>query len=141
MKTLRSLLALAFAAAFATTAAFADHHGKKADAKPEKAACGCVVKADGKVCGVDSDCCCTGEKAKGKDKAAKKADKKACCAEATCAESGCKADKSAKSEKADKKADKKSDKYADKKAGKKAGKAGADCADCTACAAPKADKK
>ena len=125
MKTLRSLLAVAFAAAFATTAAFADHHGKKADAKPEKAACGCAVGTDGKVCGVDKDCCCKGGKAKGEAKSdaakAKGADKKACCATDACAESGCKAEKGKKSEK---KADK-----------------GANCEACTACPETKADKK
>jgi hypothetical protein len=110
MKTLRTLLALAFATALAGSVAFADDHGKATEAKPEKAACGCVVKKDGKVCGVDSDCCCTGEKATGKKaekKSEKKADeKKACCANDKCTGGECKADKD----------------------GKKA-----DCADCAGC--------
>ncbi len=94
MKTLRTLLALAFATALAGSVAFAAAEEKKSAAKPEKAPCGCVVKKDGKVCGVDRDCCCTGEKAKGKDKADKKAgdkkghenkaDAKACCADEAC---------------------------------------------------------
>lgn len=124
MKTLRTLIALAFATALAGSVAFADDHGKKSEAKPGKAPCGCVVKKDGKVCGVDSDCCCTGEKAKGqaRDKADKKtgdkkgydkkSDAKACCTDAACvpAEKGKKADKG------------------DKAAGK-----AADCTACTTC--------
>jgi hypothetical protein len=59
--------------AFVSLAAQANSEAKTSDAKPEKAACGCVTGADKKVCGVDKACCCTGEKAKGKDEA-KKAD-------------------------------------------------------------------
>jgi hypothetical protein len=67
MKTIRSLLVLAFAASLAGTAAFAEHHEPApTDKKPAKAACGCETGTDGKVCGVDKDCCCTGEKATGK---------------------------------------------------------------------------
>ncbi len=66
MKSLRSLLALAFAAALAGTVAQAAD--KKPDAKPAKSDCGCEVGKDGKACGVDKDCCCTGEKAKPKTK-------------------------------------------------------------------------
>lgn len=91
MKTLRTLLALAFATALAGSVAFAEVGDKKGDVKAEKAPCGCVVGKDKKVCGVDKDCCCTGEKAKskGKEKAAekkaeKKADAKACCTDAAC---------------------------------------------------------
>lgn len=84
MKLIRSIIALAFATALAGSVAFADDHGKKSEAKPEKAPCGCVVKKDGKVCGVDSDCCCTGEKAKGKSDA-----KKAACADGKCADCKC----------------------------------------------------
>lgn len=79
MKALRSLLALAFATALAGTVAFAAHHEeKKADAKPAKASCGCATGADGKVCGTDKDCCCSGEKAKGAsaEKKAEKAEEK-----------------------------------------------------------------
>jgi hypothetical protein len=110
MKLIQSIIALAFATALTGSVAFADDHGKKSEAKPEKAPCGCVVKQDGKVCGVDSDCCCSGEKAKGKSEE-KKADKKACCAEEKCADGTCKAEK--KSDKKDAKAD--------------------GCADCTTC--------
>lgn len=71
MKTLRSLLVLMFAAVLAGSVAFAAHHEeKKTPDKPAdkaaKAACGCATGEDGKVCGVDKDCCCTGEKATGK---------------------------------------------------------------------------
>lgn len=79
MNTLRSLLALAFAAAFAGTVALAEHHEeKKSDAKASKAACGCVTGTDGKVCGTDKACCCSGEKAKGAsaDKKAEKTEEK-----------------------------------------------------------------
>lgn len=65
MKMIRSLFVLLFAGALAGSIALADHHeSKKSDAKPAKAACGCAVGKDGKVCGVDKDCCCSGEKAK-----------------------------------------------------------------------------
>ncbi len=64
MNLLRSLLALAFASTLATAAfAAAGDACKPSDEKAAKAPCGCVVKADGKVCGVDTNCCCTGEKA------------------------------------------------------------------------------
>ncbi len=95
MKSFKTILALAFATLFAGSAALVAADAAKPDAKPAKASCGCVVKADGKVCGVDSDCCCSGEKAKGKSEAAKdaaaekKAEKKAGCTDAKCAEAGC----------------------------------------------------
>ena len=66
MKPLRSLPALAFAFILAGSAAFADVGDAKAESKLEKAPCGCAVGKDKKVCGVDTDCCCTGEKATGK---------------------------------------------------------------------------
>lgn len=95
MKSFRALAALLFAAVFAGSVAFAAHHEeKKSDSKPAKAACGCETGADGKVCGTDKDCCCSGEKAKGKsaekkaEKAEKKADKKAEKAEKKAAKSG-----------------------------------------------------
>lgn len=84
MKSFLSLSALLFAAAFAGSVAFAGHHEeKKSDSKPAKAACGCETGKDGKVCGTDKDCCCTGEKAKCKpdEKKDEKSDKK-------CAKSG-----------------------------------------------------
>ncbi len=74
MKAIRYLLAIAFASLFASTVVLAEHHDeKKAESK---AACGCVTGADGKACGVDKDCCCSGEKAKGAS-AEKKEEKKA----------------------------------------------------------------
>ncbi|MEO0055429.1 MAG: hypothetical protein RLZZ50_1376 [Verrucomicrobiota bacterium] len=92
MKSIRSLAALLFAFAIAGSVAFAGHHEeKKSDSKPAKAACGCETGKDGKVCGTDKDCCCSGEKAKGKsdEKKAEKSDKKSarsgsCAPCATC---------------------------------------------------------
>lgn len=99
MKPLPSLLALAFAFLLAGSAAFADVGDAKPEAKPEKAACGCAVGADKKLCGVDKDCCCTGEKATGEKVNEKKADAKVCCADTACVpDTGEKADK-AKGEK------------------------------------------
>jgi hypothetical protein len=70
MNLLRPLLAFFSALALAGSLAFAE--GALSDkAKPAKAACGCPVGKDGKTCGIDKDCCCTGEKAKGKAAAAK----------------------------------------------------------------------
>lgn len=75
MKTLRLLLALGFASTvFAQAVRAADD--KKAPAKEEKT-CDCGKDSDGKVCGVDKDCCCTGEKAtKSADKKDDKKDQK-----------------------------------------------------------------
>lgn len=102
MKTLSTLLAFAFASVFAGSVAFAETGGAASYAKPAKAPCGCVVQKDGKVCGVDSDCCCTGEKAKGSAKTGKAAEKEACCTDKACVP--------AKGDKKDKKDEKKSDK-------------------------------
>lgn len=58
-------------------------------AKPDassKSACGCEIKADAKVCGIDTDCCCTGEKAKGR--AAEKKNAKSDCATGDCGADG-----------------------------------------------------
>jgi hypothetical protein len=67
MKPYRSILALLGAFAFAFSLAFAESPvAEKPAAKPEKAPCGCAVKVEGKVCGIDTTCCCTGEKAKGR---------------------------------------------------------------------------
>jgi hypothetical protein len=64
MKSLRFLLALALAGFL--TAAFvhaADDKGKTAEK-----VCDCPKDKDGKVCGKDKDCCCTGKKCdKGSD--------------------------------------------------------------------------
>ncbi|AKC82441.1 hypothetical protein IMCC26134_05980 [Verrucomicrobia bacterium IMCC26134] len=70
MKTLSPVLALCFASVLSVTAAYADDAGTQ-PAKPTKAPCGCELKADGKVCGTDTDCCCTGEKAKATPEAKK----------------------------------------------------------------------
>jgi len=75
MKSLRLILALGFSAALCT-AVFAAADPKPAEAKsPER--CTCAKDKDGKVCGVDKDCCCTGKKAtKPAGKEDKKDDKK-----------------------------------------------------------------
>lgn len=76
MKSPYSFLVLCVAIALTGTAAYAD----KPSAKPalaKAAPCGCEVKSDGKVCGVDTKCCCTGEKAKGRE-TEKKAAKDEC---------------------------------------------------------------
>ena len=69
MKSLRFLLALALAG-FLTTA-FARAADDKA--KTEEKTCDCAKDKDGKVCGKDKDCCCTGQKC---DKDAAKSDEK-----------------------------------------------------------------
>jgi hypothetical protein len=82
MKLVPSLFAFAFASLLAATSAFAET-APAAPAKPAKAPCGCAVAADGKVCGKDKDCCCTGEKAK----PAAPAEKKSCCVDGKCTDS------------------------------------------------------
>ena len=103
MKPIKSLLALSLASFFALSAALADATTATPAAEAAaKAACGCAVGADKKVCGTDKDCCCTGAKAK---KAADKAAachggeaaacpvagdaKKAACTDAKCVEAKC----------------------------------------------------
>jgi len=72
MKTLRLLCTFGFASAlFAGALCAAD---SKADKDKSPAGCDCAKDKDGKVCGVDKDCCCTDQKA---TKAEKKDDKKA----------------------------------------------------------------
>ena len=58
MKSLRFLLALAFASTLALTIARAHDDKDKAAEKT----CDCPKDKDGKVCGKDKDCCCTGKK-------------------------------------------------------------------------------
>jgi hypothetical protein len=74
MKPLSLVTALSFICILTGASAFA----AKQDDCPvaSKSACGCEVKADAKVCGIDTDCCCTGEKAKGRapEKKAAKSD-------------------------------------------------------------------
>ncbi|MBI2814122.1 MAG: hypothetical protein HYX71_07545 [Opitutae bacterium] len=65
MKSLRLLLALALAGLLSTTLLRASDD----KAKPAEKTCACPKDKDGKVCGKDKDCCCTGEKC---DKDAKK---------------------------------------------------------------------
>jgi hypothetical protein len=60
MKTIRFLAALLIASTLVAPFALADD-AKKSD-KEEKM-CDCAKDKDGKACGVDKDCCCTGKKA------------------------------------------------------------------------------
>jgi hypothetical protein len=61
MKTIRLISALAFASLLLAPVMRAEDTA--APKKPAKAECGCPTGADGKVCGVDKDCCCNGQKA------------------------------------------------------------------------------
>jgi len=61
MKTIRLISALAFASVLLVSVMRAEDAPSKD--KPAKAECGCPTGKDGKVCGVDKDCCCTGAKA------------------------------------------------------------------------------
>ena len=63
MKTIR------FFAAFALLSAFASPFVRAEDPKKEEKVCDCAKDKEGKECGVDKDCCCTGKKA---EKTAKK---------------------------------------------------------------------
>lgn len=74
MKHLRTLLAVAFASALASTAVFAEGE-KKPEAKSEKAAC-CVAseKGEKKACCVEKKACC-GDAAKKDEKPAEKTEK------------------------------------------------------------------
>jgi len=69
MKSLRFLLALALAG-FLTTALVRAADDK---AKTAEKTCDCPKDKDGKVCGKDKDCCCTGKKC---EKDAAKSDEK-----------------------------------------------------------------
>jgi hypothetical protein len=71
MKTPRAIIGLLFSAVLFATAFAADSKPTAADKSP--AGCDCAPDKDGKLCGVDKDCCCTGQKA---TKPAKKDDKK-----------------------------------------------------------------
>lgn len=70
MKTLRLLAVLSIASLF--TAPFALAADSASDKASEKT-CDCEKDKDGKTCGVDKDCCCTGKKA---TKPAEKSEKK-----------------------------------------------------------------
>lgn len=59
MKSLRFFLALAIASLLTTAVAQAADDKAKAEEK----SCDCCKDKDGKECGKDKDCCCTGKKA------------------------------------------------------------------------------
>jgi hypothetical protein len=61
MKTIRLISSLAFALLLLAPVMRAEDAADPK--KPAKAECGCPTGADGKVCGVDKDCCCNGTKA------------------------------------------------------------------------------
>ncbi len=59
MKHLRFLLVLGCALSFGLTVRAADEKEKP----KQPAGCDCAKDKDGKTCGVEKDCCCTGSKA------------------------------------------------------------------------------
>ena len=67
MKSLRLLLALAFAGVFALSVAQAG--SDKGECKDAEKCCACEKDKDGKECGKDKECCCAGDK---EDKGEKK---------------------------------------------------------------------
>ncbi|HEX2101403.1 MAG TPA: hypothetical protein VHF69_12095 [Candidatus Synoicihabitans sp.] len=71
MKSYRLFLTAAIAAVSLTAGSLLAGETKS---EKKESTCGCEVGADGKACGVDKDCCCTGEKAKPKE--AKKPEEK-----------------------------------------------------------------
>jgi hypothetical protein len=74
MKIFRVTVALLFYSTFFWAARGADSKPAAEDKNP--AGCDCGKDKDGKVCGVDKDCCCTGQKATKPTKKDDKADKK-----------------------------------------------------------------
>lgn len=58
MKSIRLLLALAMVSFLATSLV----HASDDKAKTAEKTCDCPKDKDGKVCGKDKDCCCTGKK-------------------------------------------------------------------------------
>ena len=60
MKILRLLATLALASTFAAPFALAAETKKEEKSSPK--GCDCEKDKDGKTCGVDKDCCCTGKK-------------------------------------------------------------------------------
>jgi len=60
MKTLRFLATFALVSAFTAPFALAADAPKEEKSTPK--GCDCEKDKDGKVCGVDKDCCCTGKK-------------------------------------------------------------------------------
>ena len=63
MKTLRFLLALWGASLLPAGHALAADKDQGKDQDKPKTTCDCSKDKDGKTCGVDKDCCCTGAKA------------------------------------------------------------------------------
>ncbi len=63
MKTLRFLLALSWASLLLSSYAFAEDKDQAKNQDKPKTSCDCGKDKDGKACGVDKDCCCTGAKA------------------------------------------------------------------------------
>ncbi len=61
MKKLRFLVALSWASLLISGSAIAADQAK--DQEKAKTSCDCGKDKDGKACGVDKDCCCTGAKA------------------------------------------------------------------------------
>ena len=60
MKTLRFLTAFAIVSVVAAPFSLAADNKKEEKTSPS--GCDCEKDKDGKVCGVDKDCCCTGKK-------------------------------------------------------------------------------
>lgn len=71
MKSLRLLLALAFAGMLSTAIVRAGDKAECADKDAKK--CCCEKDKDGKACGKDKPCCCAAEAPKGEEKKAEKA--------------------------------------------------------------------
>jgi hypothetical protein len=86
MKILRFVLVLAGASLFASTVAFAADQVAAKDPPKDQPACSCPKDKDGKVCGVDKACCCSGAKACKDDK------KKDDCKKDDSKKDGCKKD-------------------------------------------------
>jgi hypothetical protein len=63
MKIHRFLLAFSCASLLLASAAFAGDKDQCKDTSKDQPACTCPKDKDGKVCGKDKDCCCTGAKA------------------------------------------------------------------------------
>jgi hypothetical protein len=71
MKSLKFSLACAFVSSLLAGIAWAadDAQAKDQDKPKDQAACTCAKDKDGKACGLEKDCCCTGAKATCKDTA------------------------------------------------------------------------
>ncbi len=90
MKTLRFLFVLSGISLMASVYSFAADPVPAKDKPKDQTACACPKDKDGKACGVDKACCCTGAAATKADQ--KKDDcQKADCQKADCKKDGCKA--------------------------------------------------